>query len=129
MTTARSLLSSLVVETGFPTVLASPRDVHLLLLSRAVRLLAYGQSTLVLTHHLSGELGWSDVQMGAFMTLTLVGDVGGSWLLTTYADKWGRRRVLRAGCALMALSGLVFAGASGFGWLLAAAVVGVISPR
>jgi MFS family permease len=122
-------LESLVAESGLPTLLAAPRDVHLLLLSRAVRFIAYGQSTLVLTHHLSTELGWSDFSMGLFMTLTLVGDVAGSWILTAYADKWGRRRVLSVGAGLMAISGAVFASTSAFGWLLAAAVVGVISPR
>lgn len=123
------LFSTLYRESGLPIILSSSRDVHLLLLSRAIRFLAYGQSTLVLTRHLSEVGGMSDAQMGLFMTLTLVGDVVGSWVLTTWADRWGRRRVLRVGCALMALSGMVFAMASGFVWLLMAAIVGVISPR
>lgn len=124
-----SLLRQLHVESGLPIILASPRDVHLFLLSRLVRFIAYGQSTLVLTRHLSVEGAMTDAQMGLFMTLTLVGDVAGGWVLTMFADKWGRRRVLRVGCLLMVASGAVFAMSSGFWWLLAAAVVGVISPR
>ncbi len=130
----RHLFDLFMTESGLPVILSSSREVHLLLLSRLVRFIAYGQSTLVLTHYFSAEpasggLGWSDIQMGIFMTLTLIGDVVGSWVLTTYADRWGRRRVLRVGCLLMALSGIIFASASSFGWLLVAAIVGVISPR
>ena len=48
--------------------------------------------------------------------------------LTTHADRIGRRKVLLLGAGLMALAGVVFAASDVFVVLLAAAVVGVISP-
>jgi MFS family permease len=122
------MLATLNDELGIKILRGSARDAHLLLLQRFVRLLAYGQSTLVLTGYLS-VLGFSDFQMGLFMTFTLVGDVAGSSLLTLYADRVGRRKVLLAGSALMAFSGLVFASTGNYALLLLAAIVGVISPR
>ncbi|EJU03032.1 MFS general substrate transporter [Dacryopinax primogenitus] len=73
-------------------------------------------------------LGFSDSQIGIFMTLTLLGDVFISLLLTLVADKIGRRRILVAGALLMLISGVVFAISSSFSILLLAAIVGVISP-
>lgn len=88
---------------------------------------AYGSSTLILALHLSA-LGHSDTQIGLFMTLTLLGDVGISLVLTLVADTLGRRRILAFGALSMTFSGLIFATASSYWTLLLAAVVGVISP-
>ncbi|KAJ9606579.1 hypothetical protein H2200_008587 [Cladophialophora chaetospira] len=62
------------------------------------------------------------------MTLTLVGDVLLSLVLTNWADHFGRRRITKLGSGLMVASGIVFALASNYWVLLAAAVFGVISP-
>lgn len=62
------------------------------------------------------------------MTLTLVGDVVISFFLTLFADRLGRKAVLLLGSALMCGSGVVFALSGNFWVLLAAAVLGVISP-
>ena len=112
---------------GISSMLAASRDVHLLLLTRFVRMCAYGSSTLVLALYFAA-LGHSDTKIGLFLSLTLVGDVGISLLLTLVADSLGRRRILIAGGLLMALSGVVFATTSNYWLLLLAAVVGVISP-
>jgi MFS family permease len=112
---------------GISSLLATPRDVHLLLLTRFIRMSAYGSSTLVLALYFAA-LGHSDTKIGLFLSLTLVGDVGISLLLTLVADSLGRRRILVAGGLLMALSGVIFATVSNYWMLLLAAVVGVISP-
>jgi MFS family permease len=116
-------------ELGLTALARSPRDVKLLILQRFVRLAAYGASTLVLVSFLRA-LGHSRARAGLFMTLTLVGDVIISLLLSLSADRLlGRRAVLTLGAILMAVSGLVFAAAPPSFWvLLVAAVVGVISP-
>ena len=75
------------------------------------------------------SLGVSDTRIGLFMTLTLLGDVFVSLFLTLVADGLGRRRTLAAGGALMTASGVVFAVASNYWILVAASVLGVISPR
>lgn len=61
------------------------------------------------------------------MTLTLLGDVMLSLLLTLVADKLGRRRILFGGSVMMAGSGVVFALSENFWILLIAAVFGIIS--
>lgn len=120
-------IQKLLAELGIPALLKSPRDTHLILLTRTLRMLAYGSSTLILALYFSA-LGHSDAAIGLFMSLTLVGDVLISLLLTLYADNLGRRRTLQIGCLSMAVSGAVFAIFSNYWILLFAAVVGVISP-
>jgi MFS family permease len=61
------------------------------------------------------------------MTLTLLGDVLLSLLLTLIADRLGRRKILFFGSVLMSIAGVTFALSENFWILLAAAVVGVIS--
>ncbi|TKA77241.1 hypothetical protein B0A49_00782 [Cryomyces minteri] len=124
---AQEILPWLSQELGVSTILTSNRDTHLLLLTRSIRMFAYGSSTLILALYFSA-LGHSDAQIGLFMSLTLVGDVVVSLVLTFVADALGRRRVLLLGAVLMALSGATFALTSNYYTLLAAAVVGVISP-
>ncbi|KAL3439780.1 MFS transporter [Aspergillus insuetus] len=114
-------------ELGLISLWHSPRDAKFLCAQRFVRFFAYGGSTLVLASYLSA-LGISDDRIGLFMTLTLVGDVAISFFLTLFADSIGRRAVLALGSALMVGSGVIFGFAGNFWVLLAAAVLGVISP-
>lgn len=123
----KSLLRRSLDELGLTSLLNSPRDVKLLCLQRFVRLFAYGASTLVLVSYLQA-LGITKTQTGLFMTLTLAGDVCISLALTLAADALGRKAVLAAGAALMAGSGVVFATQGHYWVLLAAAVLGVVSP-
>lgn len=119
--------SRLATESGFTTVLQSSRDAKLLCAQRFVRLFAYGASFLVLVPFLA-SLGIPDARIGLFMTLTLLGDVVISLILTAITDRVGRRRILAAGTLLMAGSGVVFAVSNNFWVLLLASIVGVISP-
>ena len=125
---AKYLLSKLGEELGVYSILRSSRDTKLLCLQRFTRLFAYGASTLILALYLS-SLGSSDARIGLFMTLTLLGDVVISFLLTLVADGLGRRRILALGAALMSASGLVFAVSGNYWILVAASIFGVISPR
>ena len=103
------------------------RDVYIILLCRWLRMIAYGGAALVLGIYLwvAGNKG---TQIGTFMSLTLLGDAAISYVLTLMADKIGRRRVLLTGSLLMTLAGTVFASTKNYYLLLAAAVIGVISP-
>ncbi|GAB7353423.1 hypothetical protein MBLNU459_g3894t1 [Dothideomycetes sp. NU459] len=128
LASSRSKLSRLADELGITSLMASPRDVWLILLTRTVRMCAYGSSTLILALFLSAQ-GHSDAQIGLFMTLTLAGDVLVSLALTFVADALGRRRILLLGALLMVFSGAAFATAgASYAVLLFAAVVGVVSP-
>lgn len=122
------VLLGVLAELGLTSLWRSSLDVKLLCAQRFVRLFAYGSSTLILASYLSA-LNISDDRIGLFMTLTLVGDVVISFFLTLFADAMGRRAVLALGSVLMIGSGIVFAVFGNFWILLAAAVLGVISPR
>jgi len=108
-------------------IAALPRDGRLLFLTRFTRLVAYGALSVVLVLYLT-TLGLGPSQIGLLLTLTLVGDTLVSLWLTTRADRFGRRRTLIIGAALMAAAGLAFALTANFVFLLIAGTVGVISP-
>ncbi|KAA8576564.1 hypothetical protein EYC84_006667 [Monilinia fructicola] len=88
---------------------------------------AYATATLILVEYLSA-LHVSKTKIGLFMTLTLIGDTLISFVLTVFADALGRKAVLAVGSGLMMGSGIVFALCENYWGLLAAAVLGVISP-
>jgi MFS family permease len=111
--------------TGAPT--SATRDIRLLFATRIVRMFAYGLLSVVLVLHLTAS-GLSESQIGLLLTLTLMGDTGISLLITTRADRGGRRRMLVLSAVLMVLAGVLFASTRSFWLLLLAATVGVISP-
>ena len=103
------------------------RDAWLLFVTRFIRLLAYGALSVVLVFYLVG-LGLSEAQTGLLLTSTLIGDTVVSLLLTTRADRIGRRRMLVVGATLMTAAGLVFASTGNWWLLILAGTIGVISP-
>lgn len=114
-------------ELGLSSLVASGRNAWLIVAARCLRMFAFGINAFLLAIFLS-SLGISDARIGLFMTLTLVGDVLLSLLLTFVADGLGRRLVLFLGGVLMTASGIVFALSENYFVLLIAAVLGVISP-
>ncbi|KAF2427176.1 MFS general substrate transporter [Tothia fuscella] len=117
----------LYAETGFSSVLSTGKDAWLVILSRSLRMFAFGFNALIMGLFFQ-ELGYSDDAMGLFFTLTLLGDVLLSLFLTLVADQIGRRKILFGGSILMVLSGATFAWSDNYWILLVAAVLGVISP-
>lgn len=103
------------------------RDQWLLLGLKFVRMVAYGQTTMILVPFLL-SVGCTDSQVGLFMTATLIGDVILSSYITFQADSFGRRYMLGASAIMMLLSGVAFVFSSNFYLLLIAAIFGVISP-
>src|SRR5882762_9823574 len=103
------------------------RDGWILFITRFARLFAYGSLSVILIFYLLG-LGLTEVQSGLVLTLTLAGDVVISLLLTTRADRVGRRRMLVIGAILMAAAGLAFASTRNLFFLILAGTIGVISP-
>ena len=92
-----------------------------------MRLFAYGFLSVVLALYLS-EVGLSEGQIGALLTLTLLGDTLISLWITTNADRIGRRRMLLVGAGLMVLASVLFVYTRNFYLLLLASAIGVISP-
>lgn len=103
------------------------RDISLLFTTRIIRLFCYGFLSVVLALYLS-ETGLTEKTIGLLFTLTLAGDAGISLWLTTSADRFGRKRTLLIGGLLMLGAGIVFILTNNVIVLMAAAIIGVISP-
>jgi MFS family permease len=103
------------------------RDSWLLFGTCCVRNLAYGYISVFLGIYLE-KLGLELPAIGGVFTAALVGGAVMTLLLTAVADRFGRRAILVAGAALMALAGMVFAVTDQVLLLAGAAVVGTISP-
>jgi MFS family permease len=117
-----------------PTAAADPAvvsryraEIRLLFTTRIVRLFCYGFLSVVLALYLV-QIGLAETQIGLLFTLTLFGDAGISLWLTTSADRFGRRRTLIIGALLMLGAGVVFILTRNPLLLMAAAIIGVISP-
>ena len=106
---------------------ASSADLRVLFASRLLRTFAYGMLGVVLVLFLE-QRGIDAARIGLLLSLTLFGDVAISLWLTTHADRWGRRRTLVIGAALMVLGGLGMIATENFLLLAFAATIGVISP-
>ncbi len=102
-------------------------DFKILFTTRIVRLFCYGFLSLILALYLV-QVGLTEQQIGLLFSLTLAGDAGVSLWLTTSADRFGRRRTLQIGALLMLGAGLVFILTNNIVLLMAAAIIGVISP-
>jgi MFS family permease len=103
------------------------RNIILLFATRTLRLFGYGFLSVVLALYLI-DSGFDDVLMGLLFSLTLVGDAGISLLLTTTADRFGRKKTLIIGAILMMAAGIAFILTSNPLLLIIAAIIGVISP-
>lgn len=103
------------------------KDITLLFATRIIRLFCYGFLSLILALYLA-ETGVTEKQIGLLFTLTLAGDAGITLWLTTSADRFGRRRTLLIGALLMLGAGIVFILTNNIIVLIAAAIIGVISP-
>jgi MFS family permease len=102
-------------------------DIAILFITRIIRLFAYGLISVILVLYLI-HVGLDEKQIGLLLSLTLAGDAAISLWITTSADRAGRRRMLMLGAGLMILSGGVFLATNNPILLMAAAIVGVISP-
>ncbi len=112
---------------GFGREAILGRDGAILFVTRALRMFSYGFLSVVLVLYLSA-LGFGEGRIGLLLTLTLVGDTLVSLMITTNADRLGRRTMLIIGAALMTAAGVPFALSGDFTILVIAATLGVISP-
>jgi MFS family permease len=102
-------------------------DGRWLMLTRVVRLWAYGWLSIVLALYLAA-VGLTEQAIGLMLTLTLVGDAGISLWIATRADRLGRRRMLLVGAGLMVFGGLTCGLTSNVVPLALAAFIGTLSP-
>ena len=83
------------------------RDIALLFSTRIIRLFCYGFLSVILALYLT-ETGLAEKQIGLLFSLTLAGDAAISLWLTSSADRFGRKRTLVIGAALMLGAGIAF---------------------
>ena len=102
-------------------------DAGKLLLTRGIRGLADGLVSIVLVTYLT-ELGFSPFQIGAVVTGTLLGSAGVTIGVGLLGYRLSRRRVLLAAAAMMFLTGVGFAGFTGFWPVMIVAVAGTLNP-
>lgn len=103
------------------------KNIFILFSTRIIRLFCYGFLSVILALYLA-QVGLPEQQIGLLFTLTLAGDAGITLWLTTSADRFGRKRTLIIGALLMLGAGVVFIITSNVVVLMAAAIIGVISP-
>ncbi len=110
-----------------PLPFSTRRSIALLFTTRAVRLFAYGLLSVVLVLYLV-QIGLNEREVGLLLSVTLAGDALVSLWLTTNADRVGRKRMLMMGASLMIFAGVIFLFTHNIVLLIAAAIIGVISP-
>jgi MFS family permease len=97
----------------------------LVVTARGIRAFAYGLLGVLLAVALS-QAGLSPAAIGLLITVSLIGDFCGTYLIGISADQWGRRRTLLSLTLLMAATGMTFAFTRTYLLLLAAAFFGTL---
>jgi MFS family permease len=100
-------------------------DAWLIILMRGLRSFSYGLLAVLLSVALT-RAGFSPLEIGLLITVSLIGDFVGTYLIGLFADRWGRRRMLFLLAILMAATGLVFGFVRVYVVLLAAAFFGTL---
>lgn len=103
------------------------RDTRRIMWARALRAFGDGAIAIVLPMHLS-TLGFGAFDVGAISTATLLGSALLTLALGAVGHRVRRRPALLAASLLMAVTGVAFAAAEGFWFLLLIAFVGTLSP-
>jgi MFS family permease len=102
-------------------------DAGRLLFTRALRGLADGIVSVALAAYLT-ELGFGPLEVGAIVTGTLLGSAAVTLGVGLLGFRLSRKRILLGATALMAATGIGFAGLTSFWPLLIVAVVGTLNP-
>jgi MFS family permease len=102
-------------------------DARKLLATRAIRGLADGVVSVALASYLTG-LGFSPFEVGATITGTLLGSAAVTLGVGILGYRLSRQSVLLGAAALMALTGIGFAGLTSFWPIMVIAVAGTLNP-
>ena len=92
-----------------------------------IRLIGFGATSLILALFLK-SLGIPEQYIGLFMTLTFIGDLVSSFLLSIITDQIGRKKMLLACSVLMTLTGAVFGLSENYYVLVITAILGILTP-
>jgi MFS family permease len=103
------------------------RDGWLLFATCGMRSFAYGFLSVILGLYLDA-IGLSPATIGWIFTAALAGSAAMTMIISSVADRFGRKALLIVGALLMALAGWVFAVSNDPVLLTIAAILGTISP-
>jgi MFS family permease len=92
---------------------------------RGLRSFAYGLMAVILGVALASK-GFSTATIGILITVSLAGDMIGTYMIGLVADNWGRRRTLALLSLLMAATGVIFGLVTSYPVLLIAAFFGTL---
>jgi predicted MFS family arabinose efflux permease len=108
-------------------VVSRPPELVPVVTARALRGFADGLASVLLAGFLTA-LGFSPLQVGAVVTGTLLGSAALTLGTGLRSRRWPLRTLLLAACALMFATGLGFAAATTFAFVLVVAVLGTLNP-
>lgn len=120
------IAQSICEEIGLPTLQGAHRNVHIILCMRFVRMCALGLSPLMALSFT--QLGFTDIEIGLFMTLTMGGILILGSTLAYNADNFGRRKVLFGGCILTFASGALLTTSTSYWIILLCVIFGRLTP-
>lgn len=100
-------------------------EARLIVVMRGLRQFGYGLLAVILGVWLSEE-GFSPAAIGVLITISLLGDMVGTYVIGLVADSWGRRRTLALLALLMAATGVIFGLIRSYPVLLFAAFFGTV---
>ncbi|EMG45674.1 hypothetical protein SBY92_004840 [Candida maltosa Xu316] len=114
-------------EVGLHTLSSSGCDVYLIIALRMIRLVGFGATSLILALFLK-SLDIPEQFIGLFMTLTFIGDLVSSFLLSIVTDQIGRKKMLVLCSIMMAVTGGVFTLFENYYVLVITAILGILTP-
>jgi MFS family permease len=95
--------------------------------ARAFRAFADGFAAVLLARYLT-HIGFSSVQIGVIVTVTLLGSAAVTLWAGLRLNRWGARPVLLGSCLLMALTGVGFSTVTRFWPLIVVGFLGTLNP-
>jgi MFS family permease len=101
-------------------------DGKLILLARTIRTFAYGFLSIILAIYLKLS-GFNDLLIGVILSSTLINSIIFTLIVTLYADRIGKRKILIIYASLMSISGIIFFVSNNFILLIVSALIGTIN--
>jgi MFS family permease len=101
-------------------------DDKLILLARTIRTFAYGFLSIILAIYLKLS-GFNDLLIGIILSSTLINSIIFTLIVTLYADRIGRRKILIIYASLMSISGIIFFVSNNYILLIVSALIGTIN--
>jgi MFS family permease len=102
------------------------KDGKLILLARTTRTFAYGFLSIILAIYLKLS-GFNDLLIGIILSSTLINSIIFTLIVTLYADRIGKRKILIVYASLMSVSGVIFFASNNFILLIVSALIGTIN--